>query len=66
MSKYLSVNYLLISKRTSTLASAVQQIDFLGPYFGGILGGVAQKKFRETKLHLQLNSFTQKLDFHVL
>ena len=35
MSKYLSVKYLPISKTTSTLALAVQKIDFLGPHFGG-------------------------------
>ena len=30
MSKYLSVKYLLIAKKTSTLAYAVQKIDFGG------------------------------------
>ena len=43
MSKYLSVKYLLISKRTSTLSLAVQKMDFWGPIFGGVPGGVAQK-----------------------
>ena len=61
MSKYLSVKYLLISKRTSILAWAVQKI-----YFWGGPAGVAPKTFGEKKLRLQLNNFTQKLDFHVL
>ena len=47
MSKYLSVEYLLISNKTGTLASAVQKIEFLGPHFGGVPGGVAQKISRE-------------------
>ena len=62
MSKYLCVKYLLISIQTSALSQAVQKIDFLGP----ILGGNCPKKFREKKLHFQLNNFTQKLDFDVL
>ena len=40
MSKYLSLKYLLISKKTGTLAWAVQKIDFLGPHFGGVPEGV--------------------------
>ena len=44
MSKYLSLKYLLISKKTGTLALAVQKIDFLGPHFGEVPGGVAPKK----------------------
>ena len=40
MSKYLSLKYLLISKKTGTLAWAVQKFDFLGPHFGGVPGGV--------------------------
>ena len=43
MSKYLSVEYQLISNKTSTLASAVQKIDFLGPHFGGFPGELPQK-----------------------
>ena len=39
MSKYLSLKYLLISKKTGTLAWAVQKFDFLGPHFGGVSGG---------------------------
>ena len=40
MSKYLSLKYLLISKKTGTLAWAVQKIDFLGaPFWGGSRGG---------------------------
>ena len=65
MLKYLSVKYLLISKETSTLASAVKKIDFSGPILGGFPVELP-KKFREKKLHLQLNNFTQKLNFHVL
>ena len=65
MSKYLSVKHLLISKKTSTLAGAVQKIDFFGPHFGGFAVELPEK-FREKKLHLQLNNFTEKLDFHVL
>ena len=66
MSKYLSLKYLLISKKTGTLAWGVQKIDFLGPHFGGVPGGVAPKKFQETQLRMYLNNFTQKLDFYVL
>ena len=36
-------------------------MDFLGGYRWS-----CPKKFREKKVHLQLNNFTQKLDFHVL
>ena len=43
MSKYLSVEYLLISKATSTLASAVQKIDFWGPILGGFSVELLQK-----------------------
>ena len=43
MSKYLSVEYLLISKKSSTLARAVQKIDFLGSHFGGFPGELPQK-----------------------
>ena len=57
MTKYLSVTYLLISKKTSALAWAVKNIDFWG-----VSGGVVQKKFRGKKLRLQLNNFTQELD----
>ena len=38
---------------------------FLGPHFGGSRW-ICPKQFRENKLHLQLNKFTQKLDFDVL
>ena len=38
----------------------------MGPHFEGVTGGVAPKTFREKKLRLQLNNFTQKLDFEVL
>ena len=37
-------------------------------FWGLILGGFPvefPKQFREKKLHLQLNNFTQKLDFDV-
>ena len=61
MSKYLSVEYLLISIKTSALAEAAQEIDFLEAHFGGFT-----VEFRETKLRLQLNNFTQKLDFDVV
>ena len=44
----------------------MEKIDFLGPNFGGVPGEVAPKKFREKKSRLQLNNFTQKLDFDVL
>ena len=40
-------------------------MDFLGPHFGGFPVG-CPKKFRENKLRLQLNTFTQKVDFDVL
>ena len=40
-------------------------MDFLGPHFGGFPVELP-KKFREKKLRLQLNNFTQKLDFDVL
>ena len=43
MSKYLCVKYLLIAKTTSTLASAIQKMDFLGAPFGEVPGGVPQK-----------------------
>ena len=40
MSKYLSLKYLLISKKTGTLGWAVQKFDILGPHFaGGSPGG---------------------------
>ena len=39
MSKYLSLKYLLISKKTGTLGWAVQKFDILGPHFGGVPGG---------------------------
>ena len=61
MSKYLSPKCLLISKETITLAFAIQKIDFWGFRFG-----IGPKKLQETKLRLQLNNFTQKLDFDVL
>ena len=35
MSKYLSLKYLLISKKTGTLGWAVQKFDFLGGFPGG-------------------------------
>ena len=63
-SKYLSVKYLLISKKSSTLAWAIQKIDFWGPILGGFPVELT-KKFREKKLRLQLNNFIQKLNFHV-
>ena len=67
MSKYLSVKYLPISKKSRTLDWAVQKIDFLGPILGGPRPPWScPKKFREKKLYLQLNNFTQKLDFDVL
>ena len=47
------------------LAWAIKKINF----WGAILGGFRRsgpKKFWETKLRLQLNNFTQKLDFNVL
>ena len=43
MSKHLSVEYLLISKTTSTLASAVKKMVFLGPHFGGFPVELPQK-----------------------
>ena len=43
MSKSLSVKFLLISQKTSTLASAVQKIDFLGPQFGEFSVELPQK-----------------------
>ena len=64
-SKYLFVKYLLISKETCALAWAVKKINFLAPFRGGSRWGHT-KKFWETKLRLQLNSFAQKLDFDVL
>ena len=66
MSKYLFVKYLLISKKTGALARAVKKNQFLGPHFGGFPWGVAPKTFGRPKLRLQVNNFTQKLDFDVL
>ena len=43
MSKYLSVEYLLISIKTSALAEAAQEIDFLGPHFGRFSVELPQK-----------------------
>ena len=43
MSNYLSGKYLLISKRSSTLALAVQKMDFLGTRFGGFSVELPQK-----------------------
>ena len=40
-------------------------MDFLGPHLGGSRWS-CPKKFPEKKLHLQLNNFTQKLNFDVL
>ena len=40
-------------------------MDFWGPILGGSQWK-CPKNFREKKLHLQLNNFTQKLDFDVL
>ena len=57
MSKYLSVKYLLILKKTSALAGAVQKL-----ILGGSRGS-RPKKFGGKKLLLQLNNFTQKLAF---
>ena len=37
----------------------------MAPIWGGFRWS-CPKIFREKKLHLQLNNFTQKLDFHVL
>ena len=45
MSKYLSFKYLLLSKKAVALAKAVQKIDFSGPHFGGVPGGVGPKNF---------------------
>ena len=45
MSKYLSLKYLLISKKTGTLGWAVQKFDFLGPHFGGVPGGVVPPNY---------------------
>ena len=61
MSKDLSVKYLLLSKKNWCLTGAVQKIDFLGGFPGS-----RPKNFWETKLRLQFNNFTQKLDFVVL
>ena len=63
--KYLSVKYLLISKKSSTVAWAVQKMDFWRPHLGGFPMELPQE-FREKKLRLQLNNFTQNLDFDVL
>ena len=63
MSKYLSVEYRLISKKTSTLAWAVQKIDFLGPHFGGIPGGVAQKNFERGKIAFAAQQLYTKIRF---
>ena len=52
-------------KKLSPYLEQLKKINFLGPYFGGFWGK-SQKKFQETKLPLQLNKFTQKLDFDVL
>ena len=35
------------------------------PHFGGVSGGVAPKIFGRKKWRLQLNNFTQKLDFDI-
>ena len=40
-------------------------MDFWRPHLGGFPMELPQK-FREKKLHLQLNNFTQKLDIDVL
>ena len=40
MSKYFSVKYLLISKKTGTLVQTVQKIHFWGVYLGVPWGGV--------------------------
>ena len=48
-------------QKTSAVAGVVQKIDYLGGFQGS-----GPKKFRETKLRLHFNNFTQKLDFSVL
>ena len=57
MSKYSSLE-------TIALVLAVQKIEFFEPHFEGSWGSGA-KKFRKTKLRLQLNNFTQKLNFAI-
>ena len=52
-------------KKTSTLACAIKKINLRGPILDGFWRS-GLEKFRETKLRLQLNNFTQKLDFDVL
>ena len=58
-SKYFS--QISTDTKTIALAWAVQKIDFLGGFWGS-----GPQKIQETKLRLQLNNFTQKLDFDVL
>ena len=43
MSKCLSVKYLLIAKKSSTLALAAQKVEFWGPHFGGFPVELPQK-----------------------
>ena len=52
-------------KKIGTLAGAVQKIDFWATILGDFRRN-GPKKFRETEWRLQLNNFTQKLDFNVL
>ena len=65
MSKYLSVKYLQISKKGHPKLEPLKKLIFWGPALGGFRGS-CPKKSREKKLRLQLNNFTQQLNFVVL
>ena len=65
MPKYLPLKYLPMSKKLAPKLELFKKLIFRGPIFS-VSPGSRPKKLRETKLRLQLNNFTQKLDFDVL
>ena len=66
MSKYLPVKYLMIAKKKQHSSLSRLKNEFFGAPFWGGFQWSCPTKFREKKLRLQLNNFTQKLDFDVL
>ena len=55
-----------IKNKTAPLLEPFKKLNFGGSTLGAVSGGAAPNKFRVTKLRLQLNNFTQNLDFDVL
>ena len=53
-------------KKLAPKLEPFKKLIFWVPIFRGVPASVAAKKIRQTKLRLQLNNFTLKLNFNVL